>query len=490
MMVVRYADMPIIDALRQYIGSQTVRFHMPGHKGGRILSKPLSDLLGKKVFQADVTNVPGMDDLHQPHGIIREAERKAAAVFGADYTYFLVNGSSCGLQAMIMTACQPGDKIAVPRNIHRSVLGGIILSGAVPVYFIPEYDDRYGIFLGTAPDTIEQCLSRHTDVKAVLVVNPTYHGVVSDIATIADVAHTRGIPLLIDEAHGPHLGFHEALPTGSLSNGADIVVHGTHKLLGAFTQASMLHLRGNLVDRRRLEAALRLLQSTSTSYLLLSSLDATTAQMKTVGRRLIDHAIRVAAFARTRLKAIEGIDAFGPEICGRPGAFGLDPTKVAVLVRNLAVTGFWFEKQLRQDYNVQVEMADLHYVLLLASFGNLRRDADQLVGAIEGITGRLKQGLLSMRGRVAEAHSFPPLPETVLLPRDAFFSPVRALPIEEAIGKISAEVIACYPPGIPVIYPGEKLTGEIIDYLITMREAGAHFQGCHDHQLGEIGIIV
>jgi lysine decarboxylase len=462
---------------------------MPGHKGGRILSTPISDLLGKKVFLADVTNIPGMDDLHQPHGVILEAQRKAAVVFGADYTYFLVNGSSCGLQAMIMAACNPGDKIAVPRNIHRSILGGIIFSGAVPVYFMPEYDRQYGIPLGTTPETIEQCLSRHADIKAVLVVNPTYHGIVSDIRSIAAIAHLHNIPLLVDEAHGPHLGFHEALPSGSLSSGADIAVHGTHKILGAFTQASMLHLKGDLIDRRRLEAALRLVQSTSTSYLLLASLDATTAQMETAGRKLIDHAVRVAAYARTQLKEIEGIDTFGAEICGRPEAFGLDPTKVTVLARNLAVTGFWLEKQLRRDYNIQVEMADLHHILLMISFSSWRRDVDQFTAALQSITGRLKRGLLERAITIEEKYTFPPLPEMILPPRDAFFLPITTLPLEDAVHKISAEIIACYPPGIPVVCPGEKITDEIIDYLVAMRKAGAHFQGCHDQELRKIAVI-
>lgn len=482
----RTEETPIIAALEKYINSKTVRFHMPGHKGGRILQPDILRLLGRRTFRADVTNIPDMDDLHQPHGAIQAAQRLAAKVFGAENTYFLVNGSSCGLQALVMAACNPGDKILVPRNIHRSILGGIILSGAIPVFFIPEYDREYGIPLGTAPETIRDHLDRQPDIRAVMMVNPTYHGVISDIAAVAAAVHERGIPLLVDEAHGPHLGFHERLPANALQYGADAAVHGTHKILAALTQGSMLHIQGNLVDRQKLETALRMLQSTSTSYLLLSSLDAARAQIESRGRKLIDKAVGLADYARKKLTEIEGVATLSAD---RPGIFRLDPTKVTILVRKLGVPGFWLEERLKQGYNIQVEMSELYSLLLLISFANTRGDIDKFAAALGSAATALRADSATAIAAISEKLLFLPLPEMVLPPREAFFSPTVSVPLESSRGRVSAEVIACYPPGIPIICPGEKITSETVAYLAAMRDLGAHFQGCYDPSLQFVSVI-
>ncbi|MDR3590031.1 MAG: aminotransferase class I/II-fold pyridoxal phosphate-dependent enzyme [Negativicutes bacterium] len=484
--MLRTEETPIIAALEKYINARTVRFHMPGHKGGRILQQNVRRLLGRRVFRADVTNIPDMDDLHQPHGAIEAAQRLAAKVFGAESTYFLVNGSSCGLQALVLAACNPGDKILVPRNIHRSILGGIILSGATPVFFVPEYDREYGIPLGTAPETIRDRLDRQPDIKAVMVVNPTYHGVISDIAAVAAVVHERGIPLLVDEAHGPHLGFHERLPANSLHCGADAVVHGTHKILAALTQGSMLHIQGNLVDRQKLETALRMLQSTSTSYLLLSSLDAARAQFESTGRQLIDKAVVLADYARKRLSEVEGVSTLSAD---RPGIFRLDPMKVTILVRKLGVPGFWLEERLKQGYNIQVEMSELYSLLLMISFANTRSDIDRFAAALAASATALRAGPTAAMAEISEKLLFLPLPEMILPPREAFFSPTISVPLEDSHGRVSAEVIACYPPGIPVICPGEKISAETVAYLAALRELGAHFQGCYDPSLQFVSVI-
>ncbi|MCL5058858.1 MAG: aminotransferase class I/II-fold pyridoxal phosphate-dependent enzyme [Actinobacteria bacterium] len=297
---------PIIDAVTKYINDWTVRFHMPGHKGAPVMEELIGRLIGNRAFAADVTNVPGMDDLHQAQSVIKEAQELAAGAFGADHTYFLVNGSSCGLQALIMGVCGPGDRILVPRNMHRSILSGIILAGAVPIFYRPEYDRHFAIPLSTSPETIEYYTSLHPDIKAVVLVSPTYHGIVSNISAISRITHRMNIPLLVDEAHGPHLRFHEELPRPSLDEGADAAVQGTHKMLSALTQASMLHIKGNMVDRYRVEAALRLLQSTSTSYLLLSSLDAARAQMASCGRELLQESLELALYLKKGIRALGG----------------------------------------------------------------------------------------------------------------------------------------------------------------------------------------
>lgn len=484
-------DTPIINALKKYTGDWTVRFHMPGHKGRQEEDNVLSLFLGGRVYSADVTNVPGMDDLHQAHGVIKEAQDLAAKTFGADKTYFLVNGSSCGLQALVMSVCRPGERIIVPRNMHRSILSGIILSGAVPVFFRPEYSLEYGIPLGVAPKTIAAILSRNQGAKAVIIVNPTYHGITSDISSIAAIVQQHGIPLLVDEAHGPHLGFHEDLPQSALEAGADASVQGIHKMLSAFTQASMLHLKGGLIDRQRLEANLKLLQSTSTSYLLLASLDAARSQMDARGRCLVGCALELSNCLRDSISMMGGFSVMGREALKNTCAFGLDPTKITISVRDLHVTGLWSEQWLRQNHCIQVEMSDLCNLLLIITFGNCRNDSDRLLGALGDMADYIKQNkTLDIPHTDLSRYNFlPEIPEQAITPREAFWAPCAVIPLREAAGRISTEVVACYPPGIPVICPGEIITPEIIEHLSAMRKMGMHFQGCSDSSLEFLRVV-
>ncbi|AEF93776.1 Arginine decarboxylase [Desulfotomaculum nigrificans CO-1-SRB] len=482
---------PIIEALKKYINDRTIRFHMPGHKGGQITNNAVIDFLGSRVFEADVTNVPGMDDLHQTHGVIKEAQELAARTFGADATYFLINGSSCGLQALVMAACNPGDKILVPRNIHRSILSGIILSGAVPVFFMPEYDQDFAIPLGVTPTTIANSLAGHPDVKAVMLVNPTYHGITSDLSTIAKIVHRHNVPLLVDEAHGPHLYFHEDLPKSALDSGADATVHGTHKMLAAFTQASMLHVKGDRINRQRLEASLRLLQSTSTSYLLLASLDGARAQIAEQGRQLVDKTLDLARYLRGKIKEIPGFRVFGEEKIGQPGVLGLDLTKVTVSVRDLKVTGFWAEQWLREKHHIQVEMSNVFNLLLLLTFGNWRSDVDYMLKALNELSEHVRQNpkLMKRYSPLPAVNLLPVIPEPVLTPREAFWAQSVATPLQQSVGRVCAEVITCYPPGIPVICPGERITSEIVEYLSLMRAMGVHFQGCYDGSMENVLVV-
>jgi lysine decarboxylase len=479
---------PIIEALENYHKNAIVRFHMPGHKGNICAEEGLARLLGTEAFRLDVTNIPEMDNLHQPRGVIKEAEQLAAEAFGADRTYFLINGSSCGLQALIMTVCDPGDRILVPRNIHRSILGGIILSGAIPIFYLPSYDPEFGIPLGCLPEVIEQYLTSGKPVKAVLIVNPTYHGITSDVARIADIAHKHAIPLLVDEAHGPHLRFHENLPASSLQQGADAVVHGTHKLLTSFTQSSMLHTKGRLVDCHRLEAVLRILQSTSTSYLLLASLDAARASIQANGRKMIAAALENSQYIRERVQRTNVLKTYGKEIIGKNGISGLDLTKVTISCRQVGMSGYQMEKILRDNYNIQVEMADLFNILLLVTAGNNYNDIEAISCALDQLvnTKKYSGGHTTSAGNVL---LYPEIPEMVLSPREAFFSPVIAAPIENAVGKVSAEIITCYPPGVPIVGPGELITQEIIEYMLTLKATGASFQGCHDPLLERLLVV-
>jgi lysine decarboxylase len=356
----------------------------------------------------------------------------------------------------------------------------------VPVFYKPAYDSHFAIPLSTSPDTIEHFISLHPDIKAVVLVNPTYHGIVSDVSAISGITRKRHIPLLIDEAHGPHLRFHEDLPRPALDQGADAVVQGTHKMLSALTQASMLHLKGNMVDRQRVEAALRLLQSTSTSYLLLSSLDAARAQMASGGRDLLQGALDLAGCLKRDIRHIDGFSVLED---GRAGVFGLDPTKVTISVRDLGVTGFWSEQWLREKHHIQVEMSDMFNLLLIITLGNFKIHAVRLLESLKEMKREQAAMVCGPFKTGEDTHFIPDLPEQAVTPREAFWAPWLALPLAEARGRISTETIACYPPGIPVICPGETINGEIVEYLQLMKSTGAHFQGCHDASLRTVRVV-
>ncbi len=477
---------PILEALLEYRRQGTVRLHMPGHKGGPGADPILRHGLGGKALALDVTGVEGMDDLHQPGGIIREAQELASMAFGADHSFFLVNGTSAGVHAMILAACNPGDKLLVPRNVHKSILGGIILSGARPVFMQPVIHRELGIAMGLTPGEVESCLARHPDSRGVLVVNPTYYGSTSDLRAIAEVVHRRGLPLLVDEAHGPHFRFHPRLPTPALEAGADACAQGVHKILGGLTQSSIRHVKGTRIDVSRVKAALRTIQSTSASYLLLASLDAARRQMATRGRELLDRALELAEKARSGVNAIEGLYCFGEEMTGLPGIHELDLTKVTITVRGLGLTGYRVEGILRYAYNIQVELSDLYNVLCIIGPGNTADEVERLLGALAEISrSNPHREALSL----PETEVLPPIPEQCLPPREAFFSPSTSVKLKKSAGRVCAEVVTCYPPGIPLLCPGELITREVIEHLGLVRRAGARLQGLEDPSLRTIRVL-
>lgn len=487
-------DTPLLDTILEYAEKGIIRFHMPGHKGGYGAHPRLLEALGPKALRMDVTGVNGMDDLHQPSEAICHAQNLAARLFGADHTFFLVNGTSVGVQAMILATCQPGDRVVVPRNIHKSILSGIILSGAIPVYIQPEVDHYLGIAMGISPERFEQALKLHPDAAAAVVINPTYYGVTSDIQALTSLAHHHGIPLLVDEAHGPHLHFHPALPPSALDVGADACAHGIHKILSGLTQASMLHLRGDRISHERVKAVLRLLQSTSASYLLLASLDAARYQMAVSGRGLVERAMALAEEFRARVNDINGLYAFGKELLGEPGIHGLDPTKVTVTVRELGISGLQAETILRQRYGIQVELSDPFNILFIVGYGNTHEDILTATRALEDMAANAPRyrddaifSLVMQAGR--DELLAPPLPETVLSPREAFFAPFRPVSLERAAGGVCTEVITCYPPGIPIICPGERFSPEIIDYLKLIKWLGLRVCGPEDPSLETVRVL-
>lgn len=483
--------LPICEALEEYVATGIVRFHMPGHKGGRGVSQKAREYLGEKVFALDVTGVEGLDDLNAPQGIIKEAEELAAKAFGADRTFFLVNGTSAGMHALIIAACNPGETIIVPRNMHKSILSGIILSGARPVFIEPCVDREYGIAHGVTLETVAKALRDHPEAKALLLINPTYYGVVSDLMAIVELAHRHALPVLVDEAHGPHLHFHSALPLSALAAGADACAQGAHKIIGGLTQASMLHVKSGLLDVQRLRTALRIIGSTSPSYVLMASLDLARRQMATQGEELLDKAIYLADRLRQKIREIPGLHTFGFEKIGEPGFFDLDPTKVTIRVADLGLTGQQVELILRYRYHIQVELSDLYNVLLIVSFGNTEEDIDRFAGAMADLVKHRDQHPQNKEifAKITRCGPAPPIPEQCLLPREAVLAKQAAIPLRESIGKICAEVVTAYPPGIPIICPGEWISPEVVDYLEVIRDAGFRLQGPSDPLLRTIQIV-
>ncbi len=477
---------PLLSRLMEYAQSGVTPFHMPGHKMGKGAPDQWKEFVGKNVLSIDITEVLGTDDLHEPYDVIKEAQILAAQAFGADETYFLVNGTTCGIQAMIMACCAPDDKIAIPRNAHRSIIGGIILSGAYPVYLDPEVDDTLGIALGITVDTVKQVLDDYPDCKAVLLINPTFHGIASSLKDIVDLAHKREVLVLVDEAHGPHLSFHSQLPISAMASGADACAQSSHKLLGSLTQTSLLHVQGAYIDRERLRAMLRLVQSTSPSYILMASLDAARHQMVQEGKAILQRTIDLAERTREEINRIPGLCCMGQEMIKKPSVAALDPTKLLITVKNLGFTGYQADRILREDYQIQMELADVMNILAMITIGDGIEDVQRLVEALRDLANK------NIYKKADDNKGYLKLPSTPLLkimPREAYLRETAFCKLEEARGKISGELVAPYPPGIPVICPGEEISGEIVDYLLEVRASGIHVQGPADVSLQRIKVI-
>jgi arginine decarboxylase len=485
---------PYFNALLEYVRAGTASFHTPGHKHGAGMHPRLRDFLGDNVLGIDLTQIRGLDDLGAPHGPIVAAHALAAAAYGADYSYFLVNGSTAGNQAMLMTALRPGDTVLLPRNSHKSATSALIMSATRPVYMQPEVDQQLHVDHCITPQTVERALTQHPHAKAVFVTSPTYYGATADLPAIERIVHERGKLMLVDEAWGPHLHFHPELPVSATASGADISVNSTHKLLAGMSQASMLHTLGPRVDQGRLRSTLRLFQSTSPSLILLASLDVARMQMATEGRQLLDHALALAREARQRLNEIQSVYCMGTDQVGRPGVAGYDETRIVVTVKDLGYTGYEVEELLRTRYDVQVELADLFNVVALVTIGDRSETIDRLVRAVAGLargrsgTAAAPSGIL--RRRLEQGtYELPKIPRQAATPREAFLAEHVEIAFQESAGRICAEVVTPYPPGIPILCPGEEITSEIIEYVQLELGAGVHMQGPADPQLRRIRVL-
>jgi lysine decarboxylase len=493
--VVDQTKTPYFQALLDYVDSGVQPFHTPGHMQGVGMDRAFREFIGDNVCAIDLTPMPGIDDLLQPTESIREAQELAAEAYGADHTFFLINGSTSGNQCMMMTALNPGEKIAVPRNSHKSMLGGLVMSGAHPIYMQPAVDQERHMDHTVTPETVARTLEEHPDVKVVYLVSPTYYGVAADLPAIERIVHDAGKLLLVDEAWGPHFKFHPALPPSATEVGADLCINSTHKMLAAFSQCAMLHQIGDRVRLDRLKAVLKMFLSTSPNLPMVASLDVARRQMAIDGAALLSQTIELAEETRRRLNAIDGVYCFGEELQGMPGVYDLDPTKVTVTVTGLGYTGYEASELLRRRYNIQVELADLFNVVALFTIGTSREAAERFITAFEDLARDDRpvdmyapSGILEQRLKRGTYH-LPKIPQMRMLPREAFLADTEFVQFKDSAGRICAETLSPYPPGIPVISPGEEISEELIDYLRLELKAGVRIQGPYDDELKIIRVV-
>jgi arginine/lysine/ornithine decarboxylase len=476
---------PLFSGLVQHSKKNPIQFHIPGHKKGKGMAPEFREFVGNNALSIDLINIGPLDDLHQPKGIIKEAQDLAAEAFGADHTFFSVQGTSGAIMAMIMSVCGPGDKIIVPRNVHKSVMSAIVFSGAIPIFIHPEIDEHLGISHGITTDSLIRALEEYPDAKAVLVINPTYFGISADLKSIVEIAHSYDIPVLVDEAHGVHIHFHDDLPLSAMQAGADMAATSVHKLGGSMTQSSILNVKGNRVSYKRVQSVLSMLTTTSTSYLLLASLDVARKELAISGKELLHSTIQLANSIRKRINELDHIYCVGDEILEKDAAFDYDPTKLIISVKDLGLSGFDVEMWLRENYNIEVEMSDLYNILCLITSGDSEEEASILVSALAD--------LCKDRALLAEKINtqvlLPEIPILAVSPRDAFYSETELVPFDDSEGRIIAEFIMVYPPGIPIFIPGEIISEENLVYIKKNRDAGLPVQGPEDFDFRMLRVI-
>jgi len=478
---------PFLESLVQAKNAHEYSFHMPGHKFIAGLNPQITALIGEAVYQADLNEIsPGVDYLHAPKGSLVEAQHLAAEAVGADRSYFLINGSTVGNQVSMLAAVRDGQTVIVPRTAHRSVYGGLILSGANPVYVPPVYHPQVEFPLAVPLETVRDLLAVNPGAKALQITSPNYYGYLSDVGGLANLAHENNIPLLVDEAHGAHLPFHPDLPPSGVQVGADLVVQSSHKTVGALTQSALLHLKGERIVTAHLEQILSLMQSSSPSSLLMASLDAARQQMATQGYDLLTNVIALAAKAREGIRAISGLWCYGDELIGESGIFAHDPTKLVIRVVDTGMNGHVFAEHLAQEFNVYGEFVDPKHIICSITIADDEQRVDYLLNALRSVAAK---GTPNTASSAAKPLIAPHVPEMVINPRQANFAASRRIPLAQAIGEICAEQIMPYPPGIPLLLPGERIDSDMLDYLHYIKEQGITIVGPEDTSLEYVRVI-
>ncbi len=483
----RHARAPLLELSLGFVERGDAPFYSPGHKGGRSLDPALRAHLAA----IDLNNLPDTDTLHCPEGPILEAEHLLADAYGVERSFLLVGGSTAGNAAAILSTLAPGDRVLVQRNAHKSVVAGIIHAGALPIWLLPEYQADFGIALGVSAAAVEAAFAREPQARALVVLNPTYFGTTPDIAALARVCRAHGKLLLVDEAHGPHFHFADSLPAAAEDVGADVVVQSTHKILSALSQAAVLHTRGRGPDELTVRRVLQLLQTTSPSFPIMASIDAARRQMVLEGEALLRAAIGRADAARAALSRIEGIEVLGrAHLRGAGTGFcDLDATKIVLRVDPLRMTGYEFQRALNEAHGVQPELGGAAHVLFISTLANTDEDFERLV---RGVAAVARSGRASTRPPVSrealERGVATELPPVVMTPREAFFAPAAMCGFAEAEGRVCAEAITPYPPGIPALMPGERMTREVLEGLAAVRRARSPVS-CSDPTLATVRVV-
>lgn len=475
-------NLPIYNYLRKYQKENINIFHMPGHK----LASGIPQELAAEVLKLDVTEIDGTDNLHYPEGIIKEAQELAAKAFGADNTFFLVNGSTCGIQTAIMSVCTRGQKIIIGRDSHKSVVSGLILSGAEPVFIYPEYNSEFGINEGITAQSIEQALCKNPEVAAVLIIRPNYYGICSDIENIIKIVHSHGKPLIVDEAHGAHLAFSPLLPPSANQYKADIVIQSAHKTLPAVTQGAYMHINGSLIDIEKIRFNLAMLQTSSPSYIIMTYLDIARELMEKEGTERLFNLIEEISTFKNRLSEIHGYKVLEDKYLGINTIH--DPTRLVLNTSGLGISGYEAEAILRAELSVQVEMADYENLVLITTTADKKSTFDRLYESLSKLArihfndewGRQAEKIRSLTGH----KPFEAL--QALSPYEAYVAQKEEKQIKSCLGRVCAGVITPYPPGIPVLYPGEIIDSSKISYIDSIIKLGGKVNGVGNNNIVQV----
>ena len=472
---------PIYEALEKFREMRVVPFDVPGHKHGKG-NPELVEFLGEKCVGIDVNSMKPLDNLCHPVSVIHEAEMLAAAAFGAEHAFLMVGGTTSSVQSMVLSCCKRGDKIILPRNVHRSVINALVLCGAIPVYVNPDVDRELGIALGMSRDQVRKAILENPEAVAVLVNNPTYYGICSDLRSIVKMAHEAGMMCLVDEAHGTHFYFGENMPVSAMEAGADMAAVSMHKSGGSLTQSSLL-LIGKDVNAGHVRQIINLTQTTSGSYLLMSSLDISRRNLALRGKSVFRKVVEMAEYAREEINAIGGYYAYGKELVNGDSIFDFDPTKLSIHTRDIGLAGIEVYDILRDEYDIQIEFGDIGNILAYLSIGDRMQELERLVSALAEIRRRYMKdssGLLSQEYID---------PEVVCSPQTAFYANKKSVPLGESVGMVCSEFVMCYPPGIPILAPGERITKEILDYIMYAKAKGCSMTGPEDPHIEYINVL-
>ena len=477
----RQRQTPLADALDEQRINRLAHFDVPAHKSGRG-NPELTEYLGARAMAMDVNSMKPLDNLGHPVSVIKDAQALAADAFGADDAFFMVNGTTSAVQAMIMATCSSGDEIILPRNVHRSAINALVVCGAIPVYINPGTNKRLGIPLGMSIADVKKAIAEHPNAKAILVNNPTYYGICSNLVEIVKLAHAAGMRVLADEAHGTHFYFHEELPISAMAAGCDMAAASIHKTGGSLTQSSILLTR-RPVNPDYVRQVITLTQSTSASYLLLSSLDIARKNLFFKGRDMYQKTMDFADYAREEINELGGYYAFGTELVDGDSAYAFDRTKLSVHTRDIGLAGIEVYDYLRDDYGIQIEFGDIGNLLAIISCGDRMMDIERLISALEEIKRQREKSPIGLFD-----HEYID-PVIAMAPQEAFYAKKRRVPMRESTGLVAGEFVMSYPPGIPIVAPGERITPDVLEHILFAKEKGCFMTGTEDMDLNYINVV-